>query len=118
MSHDPLENEHLNRLRLFFCLLPVVGFVPALWTLYRQPSDRTQQRVSRLAIALTLVWLSSSVMVGAGASSSETLQLPLLLTGTVITSGYFLASFWLMVQVWRRKRPWLPGIGELGDRLP
>ena len=36
---DLLESEDLNRLQIFIYLIPVLGFFPALWTLYRQAGE-------------------------------------------------------------------------------
>ncbi len=34
-STEPLENSDLKHLYLFFYLIPILGFFPSLWTLYR-----------------------------------------------------------------------------------
>ncbi len=113
-----LERNEQKRLRLFLYLVPVVGFFPALLTLYRKVDDRREQRVSRLAVILSLAWVMGVTLTGASGQLSETTPLVAMLVSSMLTSGYFLANFWLMVQLWRRKRLWLPGVSDLGERLP
>ena len=115
---DPFENQDIKRLQLFIYLVPVVGFFPALWTLYRGQGSRQQKNLSRLVVTLAMGWLLGYVLLGAGANASESLSLPLLITSSLFTSGYFLVNLWLMVQLWRRKPLRLPIVSKLGDRLP
>ncbi len=117
-DREPFENEDLKRLQLFLYLVPVVGFFPALWTLYRGKATRQQKNLSRLVVTLALGWLFGYILLGAGANASESLSLPLLITSSLFTSGYFLVNLWLMVQLWRRKALRLPIVSKLGDRLP
>jgi hypothetical protein len=116
-NNDPFENQYINRLQLFFYLVPVLGFFPALWTLYRRQGNREQQAVSRLAVTLTLTWLSGYVLLGAGAQASEFLTMRLLFLDSLLTSGYFLVSLWLMVLLLQRKSLRLPGFSRLADRV-
>jgi hypothetical protein len=123
---SPLENRaHLEaelassdqeRLQILLYLIPVMGFFPALWTLYRQEGSRSQQNASRLAITLALGWILAYLLLGAGAERSDSLVL--LVTAAFLTSGYFLTNLWLMVRVWQGKSVRLPGISAMGDRLP
>lgn len=115
---DTYEDLDLKRTRLLLYLIPVFGFFPALWTLYRRKGSKQEQKVSRLAVILALGWLSSYVVLGTGVQTSESFALPLLVTNGVLTSGYFVVNLWLMTQVMRRKRPWLPVFSKLSDRLP
>jgi hypothetical protein len=117
-DQEMFENSDMQRLQMFLCLVPVVGFFPALWTLYNQRGNRRQQRVSRLAVTLALGWIVGYFLLNAGAHTSDTLTLPLLIMSSLLTSGYFLTNIWLMVRLWRRKSLWLPGMSQLGDRLP
>ncbi len=117
-ADDAFERQDLNRLRLFLYLVPVVGFVPALWGLYRQQGDRRDQRVRQTAVILGLTWALGSLAGTLGAQVLEGPSLPLMVSQSVLTSGYFLTLLWLMVQLGRGKSPWLPGTKSLGDRLP
>lgn len=114
---DPFENADLTRLQIFMYLMPVVGCVPAFWTLARNQGNRQQRAASRLAVVLALAWVGSHAVLEAGARSSESFAVPLLLTSSLLTSSYFLLSFWLMMRLWQRKSIRLPGISHLSDRL-
>jgi ABC-type protease/lipase transport system fused ATPase/permease subunit len=121
-----LESEDLDRLQIFIYLIPVLGFFPALWSLYRQTgrrsladnSERSRQNASRLAVTLAMSWIIGYAMLGAGAQAEESLTLPLLVTSSLLTSGYFLVNIWLMVRLWKGQAIRLPGISRLSDRIP
>ncbi|NJO39992.1 MAG: hypothetical protein HC769_25375 [Cyanobacteria bacterium CRU_2_1] len=115
---DRYKEQDLRRLQMFIYLVPVVGFFPALWTLYRGQGDREQRNVSRLAITLSFAWVLGYLLLNAGSQASSSLTLPLLIMSSLLTSGYFLVNIWLMVRLWQRKSLRLPGISRLGDRLP
>ncbi len=114
---DPLENQDLQRLQLFVYLIPVFGFFPALWTLYRRQGTREQQAVSRLSVTLALSWLLGYLLLSAGSEAqlSEFWTLRLLFINTLLTSGYFLVSIGVMVRIWQRKPPRLPGISRIAE---
>lgn len=113
-----LDSQELKRLRMFVYLIPVVGFFPALWALYRKQGDRREQIVSRTAVTLALVWLVGYLSLGAGAESSSSMALSLWIASSILTSGYFATNLWLMLRLWQRKPTWLPGVSDVGDRLP
>lgn len=115
---EPFENQEIKRLQLFLYLVPVVGFFPAIWTLYRRQGTRSQRNLSRLVVTLALGWLFGYLLLGLGTQASESLSLPLLITSSLLTSGYFLVNIWLMVRLWQRKPLRLPGVSQLSDRLP
>jgi hypothetical protein len=112
---DPLENSDLDRLQLFVYLVPVLGFFPALWTLYRRQGSREQQAVSRLSVTLAFGWLLGYILLSAGGQVSEFWTLRLLFMNTMLTSGYFIVSVGLMVRLWQRKSPRLPGISRIAE---
>ena len=112
---DPLENSDLKRLQLFIYLVPVLGFFPALWTLYRRQGSREQQAVSRLSVTLAFSWLLGYILLSAGVQVSEFWTLRLLFMNTLLTSGYFLVCVGLMVRLWQRKSPRLPGISRVAE---
>lgn len=111
---DPLENQDLKRLQLFVYLIPVLGFFPALWTLYRRQGTREQLAVSRLSVTLAFSWLLGYFLLSAGVQS-EFWTLRLLFINSLLTSGYFLVSLGLMVRLWQRKSPRLPGISHVAE---
>lgn len=112
---DPLENSDLQRLQLFVYLVPVLGFFPAIWTLYRRQGTREQQAVSRLSVTLALGWLLGYILLSTGSQTSELLTIRLLFLNTLLTSGYFLVSIGLMMRVWQRKSVRLPGISRVAE---
>ena len=130
-NFEPVDNPDLKHLQLFIYLIPIIGFFPALWTLYRdgkQPTEssdpmkphqdsREQLTVSRLSVTLAGSWLLGYLLLGTGAEMSEFLTLRLLLLNTLLTSGYFLVTFWLMVRLWQRKSPRLPGFSSFAERV-
>ncbi|MDX2244423.1 MAG: hypothetical protein NW224_27430 [Leptolyngbyaceae cyanobacterium bins.302] len=115
---DPFENPEAKHLKLFLYVVPVVGFFPALWSLYYRSGTKQEKDLSRVVVTLTLGWLVTYILLGIGAETSESLSVPLLISSSVLTSGYFLTSVWLMVRLWQRKSVRLPGVSQVGDRLP
>jgi hypothetical protein len=112
MSNLPPTPE-MRQLKLFFYLVPVFGFLPAVWTLYRQRGNQQEQALSRVVIKLAVGWLFAYILLGAGIQSSESLALPLLVTSSFMTSGYFLVNIWMMVRLWQRKTIQLPLVGKV-----
>ena len=105
------DHYNLTRLQLWIYLLPVVGVVPAIWTLYRSTLKenvtvhtdlvelRQRQKVSRLSINLALVWLSCYCLLSLGAAGVSGIEsFRLLYTNALITTGYFLACTFLMLR--------------------
>lgn len=116
VDQDPYQEQKLKRLRLFIYLVPVVGFFPALWRLYRQQGDRQEQTTSRLAVTLALSWLLGYCLLWTGASqTSEFMTLRLLFANGMLTSAYFLVCFVLMVRLWRRKSLKVPGFSRIAE---
>lgn len=113
-----MTNDKLNRLVLFIYLIPVFGFFPAWWTLYRGQGTPKEKSISRLAIALALMWLSGYILLGTGMQYSELPHLSLWIANSAFTTTYFLVNFGLMIRLWLNKPLWLPGISRIGDRLP
>jgi hypothetical protein len=115
-DNDPFKEQKLHKLQLSIYLLPIVGWIPALWTLYRKQGNREQQSVSRLSVTLTLVWLLvySLLWVGA-AQTSEFLTLRLLYLNGLLTSGYLLTCLGLMIRLWQGKSVRLLGISDLAE---
>lgn len=117
-SSAAFENRDLQRLLIFIYLIPVVGFLPAIWTLYQQRGNREQRHASRLVVVLTTGWILGYVLLGMGAQAADSFTLPLLIVSSLLTSGYFLVNIWLMICLWQGKTLYLPGLSRLGDRLP
>lgn len=117
-STDPLDSEDLRRLQLFVYFIPIVGVFPALWTLYRRQGTRRQQVASRLAVTMGLAWVLTYGLLSAGATQGGSASLNVWILNSLATSSYFVVSVWLMIRVWQRKSTWIPGLSDVGDRLP
>ena len=129
-NFSPGDNLDLKHLHLFLYLIPIIGFFPSLWTLYRhgksfaESSDAPSSQVSqeqlalcRLSVTLALSWLCGYLLLGFGAEASEFLTLRLLILNSLLTSGYFLVSIWLMVRIFTGKSSRLPGFSGLANRV-
>lgn len=119
----PLENslDHqdpsTSRRLLLLYLIPVIGFFPSLWTLYRCQGSKEQLAVSRLSITLGFSWLLVYLFLATGSASSDFLTLRLLILNSFFTSGYFLVSLWLIFRVIQGKSYRLPGFSSLAERI-
>lgn len=112
MSNQIYYSAQIRHLQLWIYLLPVVGIVPAVWTLYRAEKPlktnsvirsnsmvilRQQQKTSRLALNLALLWLSCYSLLSLGAANVSGVEsFRLLYTNAMITTGYFLTCTFLM----------------------
>jgi len=102
---------------LLLYLIPIFGCFPALWTLYRQQGNREQMSLSRISISLAATWLLVYMLLTTGSATSEFLMLRLLILNSLLTSGYFLVSIWLIFQVLQGKTVKLPIFSRLGAKL-
>ncbi|KAF3888801.1 MULTISPECIES: hypothetical protein [Nostocales] len=110
----PTANPQSPQLLLY--LIPVIGFFPSLWTLYRHQGTREQLAVSRLSITLAFTWLLGYFLLTTVAESSDFFALRLLILNSFLTSGYFLVSTWLIVRVVKGKSHRLSGFSEFAER--
>jgi hypothetical protein len=119
---EAFENRDLQRLFLLLHLVPVFGLVPSVWSLTHRQSDRQQRATSRLAITLAVIWALGYAGLNAGAMGGgaelNPLGSSLLMFNTLLTSGYFVTSVWLMLRVWQKQAPRLPGISTIAKHLP
>ncbi|HLP89211.1 MAG TPA: hypothetical protein VK184_11560 [Nostocaceae cyanobacterium] len=119
----PIKNSYLteadstSKKWLLLYLLPVIGFFPSLWILYRHQGSREQLTVSRLSVTLAFSWILGYLFLATGAATSDFLSLRLLILNSFLTSGYFLVSLWLMLRLLQDKSPRLPGFSNLAERL-
>ena len=115
MSNQTYRTRHTRHLQLWIYLLPVIGVIPAIWTLYReekqpktsfsQVSDSSirlqqQHKASRLSLNLALVWVSSYCLLSLGAANVSGIgSFRLLYINAIVTTGYFLACTILMFRL-------------------
>ncbi|MCC3407892.1 MAG: hypothetical protein JGK17_20315 [Microcoleus sp. PH2017_10_PVI_O_A] len=116
-NKDPLDNPELDRASLFVLMIPVIGFFPALWNLYRRQGSPERKAVSRLAIALAFSWLLGHILLEAVAISAESGTLTMLLMSSLLTTSYFIVALGLMVRLWKRQPLWLPGISRVAEQV-
>ncbi len=120
-SQEPTRHrdlDALSRLETFLYLTPVVGLLPSMWAIYRCQRDNRQLAVCRLSVLLAFSWLSIylSLNVGADLAGASAIGFRLLFLNSLATSGYFMASGWLMVLLWQKKSLKLPGFSALAER--
>jgi hypothetical protein len=114
-ERDRPESEFRN-LKLMLYFMPVFGIIPALWSLNREDSTKSERNASRIAVKLALTWFASYMLFDVSAQNIEALHVPLLLTSSLITSGYFVMNLWLVILLWQRKSVDVPFLGRV-DRL-
>ncbi|ACK70415.1 conserved hypothetical protein [Gloeothece citriformis PCC 7424] len=101
---DPFAEEKLNKLQLMIYLLPLVGWIPALWTLYNHQGNSEQRSMSRLSIKLTGIWLLVYGTLWTGSAfTSEILTFRLLYLNGLLTTGYILTCLIFILRLWTKK---------------
>jgi hypothetical protein len=101
---DPLYEDKLNKLNLMLYLIPVVGWVPSIWSLYQRQGNREQQSISRLSVSLSLCWLISYIVLQTSSSfTPEAYTLRLLYLNGLLTSAYIWLSLGLIWRLWQGK---------------
>lgn len=111
------ENTTTSKRQLAVYLIPVIGFFPSLWTLYRRQGSREQLAMSRLSITLALTWLLGYFLLTTGAATTDFFTLRLLILNSFFTSGYFLVSVWLILRLFQGKSNRLPGLSNFAERV-
>ncbi|MDZ7959558.1 MAG: hypothetical protein RMY34_17025 [Aulosira sp. DedQUE10] len=105
------------KLQLLVYLIPVIGFFPSLWTLYRRQGSREQLATSRLSITLAFTWFLAYLLLATGAATSDFFALRLLILNSFLTSGYFLVNVWLIFRIIQGKSNRLPGFSNFAERV-
>lgn len=116
-NYPTSEDKVASRKLLLLYLIPVIGFFPSLWTLYRHQGSREQMAVSRLSITLGFTWMLGYLFLSTGAATSDFFALRLLILNSFFTSGYFLLSVWLILRIIQGKSYRLPGLSSLSQRI-
>ena len=108
-----VETKKSQKRQLLIYLLPIVGVLPALWTLYRGKASSEQKKASRLSIVLLLLWLLPYISLFLGANQmGELTAFRLLYTNALLTTGYFLICLGLMFRLQQGKSLYLPLINS------
>jgi|GEM_PF-1942151 len=114
------QKQTEKHLQLWLYFLPLVGVIPAAWTLYRhkdsnvcdrqnnplEDHSRLQQQLkaSRLSVNLTLAWLCSYVLFSYGsATETEIISFRFLYANAIATTGYFVACTFLMSRLGKKR---------------
>jgi hypothetical protein len=115
----PMPNAQcpMPKTQLILHLVPIIGFFPSLWTLYRGQGSREQLAISRLSITLALTWLLGYLLLTTGAATSNFFPLRLFILNSFLTSGYFLVSVWLILRLMQGKSGRLAGFSTLAERV-
>jgi cellulose synthase/poly-beta-1,6-N-acetylglucosamine synthase-like glycosyltransferase len=111
------QNSLTSQKQLLIYLIPVIGVLPSLWTLYGRQGSREQMKVSRLSITMAFTWLLAYLLLATGAATAEFFALRLLILNSFLTSGYFLVSIWLMFRIIQGQSSRLPGLSNLAERV-
>jgi ABC-type antimicrobial peptide transport system permease subunit len=115
-STNNRKTDSLQRLTTFMYLTPIVGVLPSLWTLLRrQTNDRRELAVCRQSLWLAFLWFAAYITLSVSADVPElptTAAIRLLFFNSLITSGYFIVSLWLMARLWKGQSLRLPGLSH------
>ncbi|ABA20036.1 conserved hypothetical protein [Trichormus variabilis ATCC 29413] len=111
------EESTIPKTQLILHLVPVIGFFPSLWAVYRSQGSREQLAVSRLSITLAFTWLLGYLLLATGAATAEFFTLRLLILNGFFTSGYFLVSIWLILRLLQGKSHRLPGLSRFAEQM-
>jgi hypothetical protein len=116
-NYPPAPETATSKRLLLLYLIPVIGFFPSLWTLYRHEGSREQLAVCRLSITLGFTWMLGYLLLATGAATSDFFTLRLLILNSFLTSGYFLVSVWLIFRVIQGRSYRLPGFSSFAERI-
>ncbi|MEM7595039.1 MAG: hypothetical protein AAF383_26660 [Cyanobacteria bacterium P01_A01_bin.83] len=116
LSNSNKTEQVEQYIQLWIYLLPVIGVIPAVWTLYQAhnrmkneqtqncPALRQQYKASRLSVNLMLAWLGSYALFSLGSANiSGLMSLRLMYANAVTTTGYFLCCTFLLLQLGHKK---------------
>jgi uncharacterized membrane protein YhdT len=119
-NHLDTKKRTEQHLQLWIYFLPVVGVIPAIWTI-SQSQDRAiadsqnnplkdssellqQLKASRLSLNLTLIWLCSYILFSYGAADgTEIIAFRFLYANAIVTTSYFVACTFLMTRLGKKR---------------
>lgn len=118
-SSSQIKKQDISLIGMLIYLIPVIGFFPSLWTLYRREGSREQLRISRLSITLALTWIIGYILLGTGTGTgtSDLFTLRLEILNSFVTSGYFVVSVWLILRTVKGKSQQLPGFSQFAEKV-
>lgn len=103
-NNNPEEN--LNKFWLSLYLMPVIGFIFALVSVFSSSEYKTNQitKISRLSFNLGGGWLLiySSLWLGSSLNS-DLFSLRLMYLNGMLTTGYFLLCLFFLIRLWSSK---------------
>ncbi len=99
--------DNLDKFQLSLYLLPVVGIIPSLISLYSEYSNAQQKKVSKISTNLFVIWIFfySILSLGSSLNNIETITLRLLYLNALLTTGYFLSCLIFTWIIWQGKIP-------------
>jgi hypothetical protein len=116
-SHTKRQTE--QHLQQWIYFLPVVGVIPAIWTISQSQNKATdsqnnpfndsskliqQLKASRLSLNLALIWLGSYILFSCGtANETEIIAFRFLYANAIVTTSYFIACTFLMTRLGKKK---------------
>jgi uncharacterized membrane protein YhdT len=115
-------------LQLWIYFLPVVGVIPAIWTISQSQNEAIpkgrqnliadaqnnpfndsskliqQLKASRLSLNLTLIWLASYLLFSYGAAEgTEIMAFRFLYVNAIVTTSYFVTCTFLMTRLGKQR---------------
>lgn len=127
-NHLDTKKPTEQHLQLWIYFLPVVGVIPAIWTIsqsqeqalskgrqsliadapnnpFQDSCELLQQlKASRLSLKLTLIWLCSYILFSCGAANGiEIITFRFLYANAIVTTSYFVACTFLMTRLGKKR---------------
>jgi uncharacterized membrane protein YhdT len=127
-NHLDTKKQTEQHLQLWIYFLPVVGVIPAIWTIsqsqeqallkgrqsliadaqnnpLKDSSELLQQlKASRLSLKLTFIWLCSYILFSYGAADgTEIIAFRFLYANAIVTTSYFVTCTFLMTRLGKKR---------------
>lgn len=119
-NHANIHKQTEQYLQLWIYFVPVLGIIPAIWTLYEAKDEvladsgenslkdysvlRQRLKASRLALNLTLIWLCSYGLFSWGATGgTEVSSFRFLYANAMTTTSYFVACTFFMSRLGKKR---------------
>lgn len=120
-NHLDTKKQTEQHLQLWIYFLPVVGVIPAIWTISQSQAQAIiadsqnnplkdsskliqQLKASRLSLNLTLIWLASYLLFSYGAAEgTEIMAFRFLYVNAIVTTSSFVACTFLMTRLGKQR---------------